>query len=117
MGHGGRPSIELTRRDASLALAELDLDEGLSSLRWEIVDVLTSGARSLVVDCADVSVLPPPALRSLLGAHRACRARGGRVVLEQCEPRVLETVQGCGLARVFQVRTRAAATRVDQVRL
>ena len=114
MRAGGPASTEAPSRDVSIVLAELDLDKGLSSLRWGLHDALAASDRNLIVDCTHVPALSPVALRSLLGARRACRARGGRVELDQCEPSVLETVHGSGLARVFLVRPAARGRRTRQ---
>ncbi len=63
MRAGGPASTEAPSRDVSIVLAELDLDEGLSSLRWGLHVLRTRDNRS-----------PPQPRRT--GPGRFSRRRG-----------------------------------------
>jgi anti-anti-sigma factor len=94
------------------AVVHLDDDtllRGLADLRWRVDDLLAGGRRFLVVDIAGLARLSSATLAALLWAHRACRARGGRLVLSGPNRRCQEMLSRTGLVDVFAVTTTAPA--------
>ncbi|WP_331272065.1 STAS domain-containing protein [Motilibacter aurantiacus] len=106
-----RPTTSSANDTVTVVLSELDPADGLSQLRWELRDAVLSGARTVVVDVRDVPTLSSDVVSSLLGVHRLCRVRGGRVELVGCEPGVVELLYRTGLWRVFHVRDRQGGWR------
>ena len=94
-------------------LDEALLQDGLADVRWLLHDALLAGARRIVVDLTGAPRLSSPALASLLGAHRVCRARGGGVVLRGADRRTRDVLCRTGLWRVLRLerpqRTTTAA--------
>jgi anti-anti-sigma regulatory factor len=84
---------------------------GLADARWLLHDALLSGARTVVVDLADVIALPPGSLGTFVWAHRICRARGGGVVLRGAGPDVAGSLRRTGLWRVLAAEAYPAAGR------
>ena len=66
-------------------------------------DALLAGARCVVVDLSRARLLSSSAVASLLGAHRACRARGGVLVLRGANRRTADLLNRTGLCRVIQL--------------
>lgn len=52
-----------------------------AGLRFQLHEVVLSGARCIVVDASAVDVLPSSAIAAMLVAHRACRRRGGHLAI------------------------------------
>jgi anti-anti-sigma factor len=77
--------------------------EGLPELRWQLHDLVVAGTSTIVVDLSAATRVGSGALAALLGAHRACRARGGAVVLRNPGRQVSDLMQRTGLWRVFVV--------------
>ncbi|MCZ2858638.1 STAS domain-containing protein [Blastococcus sp. VKM Ac-2987] len=84
-----------------LRLTEEMQADGVADIRWLLHDALLSGARRVVVDVREVDHLSSPAAASLLSAHRACRARGGSVVVRGANRRTLDLLRRTGLWRVL----------------
>ena len=82
-------------------LTEDMLADGVADIRWLLRDAVLSGAREVVVDVREVEHLSSPAVASLLSAHRACRARGGSVVVRGPNRRILDLLRRTGLWRVL----------------
>ncbi len=85
--------------------------DGVPDLRFQLHDAVLSGARVIVVDASAVDGLPSAAIAAMLTAHRACRRRGGRVVI--CHPgrRTLDQLRRTGLWRVLAVEPSCAAAQ------
>ena len=99
-----RVEIELT----SAALAD-----GLADLRWRLRALVLAGARVIVIDVSDVDQLSSTAVGAMLGAHRVCRTRGGRVVLRNPSKRTLDLLRETGLWRVlgYEYAARARSSK------
>ena len=97
-----RPVIDL-RDGAVVVLDDRQVTEGLSDLRWHLRDLLLAGAQTIEVDLSGTTRLGSTALAALLSAHRACRARGGGVVLLNPNRQVTDLMRRTGLWRVFAV--------------
>ena len=77
------------------------LADGVADTRWLLHDALLAGARRVVVDVRGVEQLSSPVVASFLSAHRACRARGGSVVLRGANRRTVDLLRRTGLWRVL----------------
>lgn len=84
-------------------LGDLRLGDGLADVRWMLHDALRGGARRIVVDLIGVPPLASPALASFLWAHRACRARGGALVLRSPDRRTRDMLRRTGLRQVLRI--------------
>jgi anti-sigma B factor antagonist len=102
-------AYETLHEQTVLVLDEHDVVAGLPDLRWQLRDIVLSGTRTIVVDLSATNEVGSTVLAALLSAHRACRARGGGVVLRSPSRDVLDLMRRTGLWRVFGVE-RAAAT-------
>lgn len=87
-------------------------------LRFQLHDVVLAGARCIVVDTSSLDALPSPAIAAMLTAHRACRRRGGQLLIRSPSRRALEQLDRTGLRHVLHVENtddrnpkRDAATR------
>ncbi len=94
-----------------VALDEALLADGLADARWLLHEALLGGARRIVVDLGGVASLASPALASFLWAHRACRARGGGLVLRGADRRTADMLRRTGLWRVLQVQPGPSSSR------
>ncbi len=97
------PSFDGITDEAVLDLTEDMVADGVATLRWQLHDLVLAGARVLVVDVSRVEQLSSTAVAALLWAHRACRVRGGGVVLRRPNRRTLELLHRTGLWRVLQI--------------
>ena len=97
------------RRGAVVVLDDRTVDEGLSDLRWHLRSLVLGGAQTIEVDLSHTSRMGSTALAALLSAHRACRARGGGVVLVNPNRQVTDVVRRTGLSRVFRIERPAVA--------
>ena len=79
------------------------LADGVADTRWLLHDAVLTGARHVVVDVREVEQLSSPAVASFLSAHRACRARGGSVVVRGANRRTLDLLHRTGLWRVLDL--------------
>jgi anti-sigma B factor antagonist len=100
------------RTDPVVVLDDAAVTDGLSDLRWHLHDLVLGGARSIEVDLSRTSRISSSALAALLSAHRACRARGGAVVLVNPNRQVTDVMRRTGLWRVFQVERHDRSQRV-----
>lgn len=74
-----------------------------AGLRFQLHEVVLSGARCIVVDASAIDVLPSSAIAAMLVAHRACRRRGGHLAIRSPSRRALEQLHRTGLRHVLQV--------------
>jgi anti-anti-sigma factor len=97
--------LAASSEEVVIQLSDALLADGLADVRWLLHDALLAGARRLVVDLSDVTVLSSTAVASFLSAHRTCRARGGAVVLRRPNRRTEDLLHRTGLWRVMQLET------------
>ncbi|NLT56544.1 MAG: STAS domain-containing protein [Actinomycetales bacterium] len=83
-------------------LSDAMLRDGVADLRWRLRELVLSGARIIVVDIGSAGVLSSSAVAAMLSAHRACRARGGRLVIHNPDRRTLDLLRRTGLWRVLR---------------
>jgi anti-anti-sigma factor len=95
--------LEATGEEVTVYLDDAMLADGLADMRWLLHDALLSGARRLVLDLTRVRLLSSSAVACFLWAHRACRARGGAVVLRGANRRTEDLLHRTGLWRVLQI--------------
>jgi len=88
-----------------LRVTDATLEDGLADLVWLLHDAVVAGARRIVVDLHDVHHLSSSIAASLLSTHRACRARGGGVVVRGANRRTEDLLCRTGLWRVLCVET------------
>ena len=100
-----RPATELeaTGDQVTVRLDDDLLADGLADVRWLLHDALLAGARRLVIDLTRVRFLSSTAVACFLWAHRACRARGGAVVLRGANRRTEDLLHRTGLWRVIRM--------------
>jgi anti-sigma B factor antagonist len=96
-------SVVDLRAGPVIVLDDSAVTDGLSDLRWHLRDLVLAGARTIEVDLSGTSRMGSSALAALLSAHRACRARGGGVVLVNPNRHVTDVMRRTGLWRVFRV--------------
>lgn len=65
--------------------------------------VIHAGARSILVDVTSVDAIPQRAVGPLLDAFRACRSRGGELLVRNPSRRAMEQLDRTGVRVVFQV--------------
>lgn len=82
-------------------LTDAILQDGLADLRWQLRDLVLSGARVIVVDVGAVSELSSTTVAAMLSAHRSCRARGGGLIIRNPNRRTLDLLRRTGLWRVL----------------
>jgi anti-anti-sigma factor len=107
-----QPVIDV-RADPVVVLDDTAVTDGLAELRWHLRDLVLAGARTIEVDLSGTSRMGSSALAALLSAHRACRARGGGVVLVNPNRHVTDVMRRTGLWRVFRVERAAARGPLD----
>jgi anti-sigma B factor antagonist len=100
-GMGATGSTVDLREQALVVLDDEVINEGLADLRWQLRDLVLGGAQTIRVDLTHTSRMGSNALAALLSAHRACRARGGAVVLVNPNRQVTDMMRRTGLWRVF----------------
>ena len=98
-----KPGETILPTGAIVMLSDETVVDGLPELRWELRNLILDGARHIVVDLSRVERLSSNALATLLSAHRACRARGGGLVIRRPNRRSLDLLHHTGLHRVFVV--------------
>lgn len=103
------PRFDGITDEAVLVLTDDMVADGVATLRWELHDLVLAGARVLIVDVSQVEQLSSTAVAALLWTHRACRVRGGGVVLRSPNRRTLELLHRTGLWRVLQIEQSAPA--------
>jgi anti-sigma B factor antagonist len=98
-------SIESQERDGWDVLAvtgEVDIRTA-PQLRERISQLLTAGARRLVLDLEGVDFVDSTALSVMVGAHKQLAKQGGGLVLVCTREPVLRVLAVTGLSKVFEV--------------
>ena len=78
--HGSTHVLELSGR--------FSIGRGDSDFRQAIDDALASGARSIVIDAAGVSLLDSSGAGELVAAHQLLQSLGGRLSIARMSPKV-----------------------------
>ncbi len=89
-----------------VALSAIGDPDGTPELRFQLHDVVLSGARSIVIDASSLDAIPSAAIAAMLTAHRACRSRGGGLMIRHPSRRALDQLARTGLWRVLEVEPR-----------
>jgi anti-anti-sigma regulatory factor len=77
--------------------------DGTVGLRFQLHEVVLAGARCIIVDASSLDALPSPAIAAMLTAHRACRRRGGQLLIRSPSRRALEQLDRTGLCHVLRI--------------
>lgn len=111
-----RATDTLDRGDlAVVALDDFLAADGLVDLRWQLHDLVVAGARTIVIDFSHVTAVRSDTLAALLGAHRACRSRGGGVLIRSAGKQITDLMYRTGLRRVFTLEQNGS-TRLSEGR-
>lgn len=86
-----------------VAVDDGSLGDRLPDLRWRLHDLVVAGASTIVIDLSRATKVGSETLAALLGTHRACRARGGGVILRNPGRQATDVMQRTGLMRVFAI--------------
>lgn len=93
----------MDQRSEQPAVVVLNHSDGAVGLRFQLHDVVQAGARCIIVDASSLDALPSPAIAAMLTAHRACRRRGGHLLIRSPSRRALEQLDRTGLCHVLRV--------------
>lgn len=99
--------LSVTEADDVVEVSSDAVTGDIADLRWAVHDGIRAGARTVVVDLRAVDSLSSAAIAVLIGAHRRCRARGGKVVLRDANRRTTDLLLRTGLWRVLALERRA----------
>jgi len=88
---------------AIVMLSDTDMGGGLTTLRWQLRGLVMEGVTLVVIDVSEVNQISSTLLAALLDTHRACRRRGGGVVIRHASRKTTDVLHRTGLDRVFDV--------------
>lgn len=94
-------------QQAIVTLSDKLLAAGSSALRSELRSLVMDGVCVVVIDVSDIGQIESTLLGALLDTHRACRRRGGVVVIRHADRRVADLLHRTGLDRVFDVEDKS----------
>lgn len=94
-------SSPLANDQVVITLTDSDLADGAAP--WRLRDLVLAGARVIIIDLSHIDQLSSTAVAAMLGAHRACKARGGGVTLRNPNRRTQDLLQRNGLMRVLDI--------------
>jgi anti-sigma B factor antagonist len=69
----------------------------------QVINVLSPGASTIVLDLAGVGLVSNPGMDVLVETHRSIREHGGRVCLVRVQPRVLGLLHRLNLDAMFEI--------------
>jgi anti-sigma B factor antagonist len=72
-------------------------------LKQQMINLLESGAKELIVDLTKVDYLDSTALGVLIGGLKRMREREGNMVLVCPSPRILRVFEITGLDKIFEI--------------
>jgi len=72
-------------------------------LKQQMINLLESGARTMVVDLSDVEYLDSTALGVLIGGLKRMREMDGNMVLVCPSPRIRRVFEITGLDKIFEI--------------
>ena len=88
---------------AHVALSgRLDVD-GVRSIEAKFSAAISSKGKPAIVDLTECSFLSSLGMRMLLGAAKALRAKGSKLVLYNPQPLVLEALQTAGFGLIMPI--------------
>jgi anti-sigma B factor antagonist len=108
-------ALEITQRDLNgiciLSLrGRLVLGEESSGFRTTVDKLLSSGTKRIVVDLEHANYIDSAGLGALIEAHRATKAKGGRLKLAHLGPNFRQALEMARLLPIFETfPTEAAA--------
>jgi anti-anti-sigma factor len=76
----------------------------VSVLERELLRVMASGAKSVVLDMENLTYVSSTGLRVLMHAHKETRARKGKMVLCSLTPPVRDVLEMVGFTNMFDIR-------------
>lgn len=68
-----------------------------------VEELLMGGVNSVSIDLSEVEFLSSAGLRVLVGAAKAAKTKGGKIVLISPQPAVLEVLKVSGFDKIIQV--------------
>lgn len=86
---------------------------GVQAVDMKFTALTASQGGRVVVDLSGVSFLASLGMRTLISSAKALAARGGRMVLLNPQPKVLEVLQVSGLASLIPVHAELDAALAD----
>jgi anti-anti-sigma regulatory factor len=89
--------VHRSQRTLGVRLREESLLQGLSDLRWQLVQLLRDGHGAVVIDIGGVDRLSSGTVAALLWVKRSCLARGVDMTVVNASGRNLEVMRRCGL--------------------
>ncbi|HZD66261.1 MAG TPA: STAS domain-containing protein [Acidimicrobiales bacterium] len=98
-------SLDVTERDGYTVLAvqgEVDVYTA-PRLRERLVELVSQGARRIVVDLEGVEFLDSTGLGVLVGGLKRLRSHDGDLTLVCTQPRILKVFEITGLTKVFSI--------------
>jgi anti-sigma B factor antagonist len=107
-------SLEVIQREANgisfLSLkGRLVLGQESSGFRTAIDNLLSSGVTRLIVNLEHVNYVDSAGLAALIEAHRATKAKGGRLRLSSLGPRFKQALETVRLMDMFETFPNEAA--------
>lgn len=72
-------------------------------LRERLIEMVSQGARRIVVDLNDVDFLDSTGLGVLVGVLKRVRSHDGELILACARPRILKVFEITGLTKVFSI--------------
>ncbi|WBQ03398.1 STAS domain-containing protein [Kribbella sp. CA-293567] len=101
---------------AIVTVTDALLARGMAGLRWQLRDLVMDGTYLVVVDLSEVDQISPQLLAGLLDTHRACRRRGGGVVVRHANHQVTELLRRTSLDKVFEIESHGGHHRRSALR-
>ena len=107
-------SLEITQRETNdIYLLELRgrlvLGEEGRGFRTTVDNLLSSGARKIVLNLEHVNYVDSAGLGALIEAHRNTKARGGQLKLAHLGPNFQRALEIAGLLAIFETAPDEAA--------
>ena len=110
--------LEITQRETNgiylLALrGRLVLGDESSGFRTTVDNLLTSGAKGIVINLEHVNYVDSAGLGALIEVHRKTKAQGARLKLSNLGPNFTRALEIAGLLTIFETSPSEAAAVAD----